>query len=991
MKPMFLRLKAFGPFANEVSISFDRVYDGGLFLIHGRTGAGKTSLLDGICFSLFGRPSSEEREKDLRGLRSDLADPALMTETELVFSIGSEAFRVHRIPSQPAVKKRGEGFTEHKGTAELYRLEGDVRSISGVSDFTAQKWIPLAGKVEAVDLAIENLMGMNEQQFRQVVVLPQGKFREFLSSTSSDRQIILEKLFQTDRFSKLQQFITSRARSTQSNWEAASGKLQAKLNDFGLSSFEDIAARKNDTDVALEAVKKDLASARSQSDTLTLRFNQAQEFEAASARLLTLRAEADRLKAEASEIADADQTVKSARAWAPYFQMEDAVKSALEKNAELEVRSLAATTEAQHANLKDAELQKFELDLLAISPSTEQMSVELSRLRDLVPILRDIAKFKDQLATEDALNVRAKNDEKVFLSEQVSLEQTQTASVELAFAIDEALRTHEARLLETALRASNELELKFHVSEAGRLAAILEPGQPCPVCGSEIHPRLASRSLHSDTGLTSEHVAKTKADLEKLRISTSEKRSKRQAQLDRLENLRPSVLKPLPNPAKETDASFSAAFFAFEKAADRKQVVLQNLNLLRERLVTRGEVKMQLLRSLEEKVALVPPADRSLSEITERGVQLKATKEKRVEEIREVSSKRSKTTNEVARLNGLIAALSDERKRHASDLARLQQELKTLEVSLLKTGSTETRPSTQIDARKLASLEAEIERHKKAEAGNQAATGEIENRLSHMPPVKLGPSVQNAVAISRDLEIANRVRQDLEERVTRLKVEAESLVKLEVEAKLSGDKLGMLKDEAERAVRMSALLSGDRSQNKLLVPLSRFVLQRRFDDVLDQANRRLSRMSRGQFQLRRPALSKNLRDSQGLEIRVEDSNAGTERHAGSLSGGESFMAALSLALGLADVVQADLGGIKIDSVLIDEGFGTLDSESLDLAMKTLVDLQAGGRIVGIISHVQELKAQVQHRLEVEKTARGSRAAWNDSAHVRSEPSRDVAL
>jgi exonuclease SbcC len=310
--------------------------------------------------------------------------------------------------------------------------------------------------------------------------------------------------------------------------------------------------------------------------------------------------------------------------------------------------------------------------------------------------------------------------------------------------------------------------------------------------------------------------------------------------------------------------------------------------------------------------------------------------------------------------------------------------MQALELSIQSAADKTTRPDTILDARKISELQAEIDSHHVTSAKLESLTQEVSSTVQRLRAAREKDAAQatrdasSALSLSEKLNSAKSELAVHEQNYARMTFEIGQLRRLEEESSSSTSKIATLKQETERAIRLNALLSGDRAQNKLMVPLSRFVLQSRFEEVLVQANRRLARMSRGQFQLRRPALSRNLRDSQGLEIRVEDSNAGTERHAGSLSGGESFMAALSLALGLADVVQADLGGVKLDTVLIDEGFGTLDSESLDLAMKTLIDLQAGGRIVGIISHVQELKNQVLHRLEVTKQPTGSKVDWNVS-------------
>ena len=224
----------------------------------------KTSLLDGLCFSLFGRPSTSEREKDLRALRSHLADDSLLTETELIFTVGEEAFRVHRIPSQQVPKKRGEGFTELKGSAELWRFHSALPTDADLfvkEVAKTENWIPVASKLESVDREIEALLGMNERQFRQVVILPQGKFREFLSSSSAERQIILERLFQTDRFSRLQSFFASHVRELESHWKSQTQEISAKLRSTGLTSTEEIPLR-------LEAINNEQVTVRAKAESL---------------------------------------------------------------------------------------------------------------------------------------------------------------------------------------------------------------------------------------------------------------------------------------------------------------------------------------------------------------------------------------------------------------------------------------------------------------------------------------------------------------------------------------------------------------------------------------------------------------------------------------------------------------------------------------------------------------------------------------------------
>ncbi len=969
MKPLFLRLKAFGPFANEIDVSFDRVFDGGLFLIHGRTGAGKTSLLDGLCFSLFGRPSSEEREKDIRGLRSDLASAATMTETELIFTIGLEAYRVHRIPTQPTPKKRGEGLTEHKGSAELYRLDGTIDSLRAIleresaPDFSKLSWIPLAGKVEAVDVAVENMLGMNERQFRQVVVLPQGKFREFLSSTSSDRQVILEKLFQTDRFSRLQQYISTRARTGEGALREATQGLQVKLEALGLERAEDIVPRKQELDEKFEEASHELLKAREQSERLSHELNQAKEYERAHERLTALTCDAEILDRRKDDIALLKQRTAVARQWAPYFQLDD-LKSALDNKRRAR---LASQDEAKIAVLtlisKKLSAEKELSGLLLKRPSLEEISSELIRLRTVAVSLKEIEKASAALALDEAKTLKSQEQIRIHEAQTETFEKQRSSCLQMLFSIDEYERGHESTRLENEDLRVKSLELKFHHSEASRLASLLSPGAPCPVCGSREHPIPARSPVgEHDSDVTEEIIRIEKKKLDAIRHDLTERRTRRQSRLEPLVALIKTSALAAPLKA---DLEFGKQFELYETTTRALATAAQSIEIQRTEMITREDSIATARDAIELKMQSIPDGDRVFETVVKRGTELKVEQEAREPEIRRLEKTINQYTGDLSRFEGTSHALEQE-------LAHVEQEL--VELTRKREDArpdTGTPPERSLEAALQAS-ELEIESHSMQVLKVTAALSEVRKSLERITETRASS------AIATEFDAASKFRSEVEQTAARMKVEIETLTKLENETALSLQKLATLKAESERAARMSALLTGDRSQNKMLVPLSRFVLQSRFEEVLEQANRRLARMSRGQFQLRRPALSRNLRDSQGLEIRVEDANAGTERHAGSLSGGESFMAALSLALGLADVVQADLGGVKLDSVLIDEGFGTLDSESLDLAMKTLVDLQAGGRIVGIISHVQEIKNQIPHRLEVTKRSDGSGVLWNVS-------------
>lgn len=984
MKPLFLRMTAFGPFSESVGISFDRVFDGGLFLIHGRTGAGKTSILDGICFSLFGRPSSEEREKDLSTIRSDLAPAHLLTECELIFAIGTAAYRVHRVPTQNKPKKRGEGTTEQKGSAELYRFNGTVTelraSLGEDENQIAEKipdleWEPLAGKLEAVNVALENLIGMNERQFRQIIVLPQGRFREFLSSSSTERQAILEKLFQTDRFSKFQLAMAVKSRAFEARLKEALHAFYSKLSNRGLNSYEEIEPKLSELKINLEFTRGQLNLRQAEVERLDREHGRAIEFSKTTARKAELENQSREVNTQKTEIDEKRNLVARHRAWAPYFE----AAIALEEWA-LKLKNLATTKLDIESSKAELERRKTKLQIDQTterekSPTLDELTSERTRLRESALRLKEIESLKKELGTfQHQMDQVSRATKDLETKKQDLLDQCRIGFSDLMF-LDESLQSAELDFIKTEEHRISSLELQYHQNEVFKISEKLGKGSPCPVCGSTEHPRPAHKNPSLRRSVSLVDLEKERATFDAVKTKSTERRSLRKSQLEPLLTDFGGSQKNSPNLSQDFH-------FEFKKWMGLKAELTQTEKTIEARNVetqTRNETRLRLLKTIEEKLAELPNQDRDFEKVMSRGIELKAEQDRREKRIMDLSTDLSRTDTDLSHATGRLSALNDELARTSNELTELTKKTAELKAAALdkvrKLKLSDLAPDHPLSDRELSRLESEIARFDSTQARLEAALEEVTKTLGGMEVSRA------ASAIDAELSDARRKKNEHESLAARLTVDIEDLEKLLVESKREQTQHEVLKVESERASRISALLSGDRNQNKLMVPLGRFVLQSRFEDVLDQANRRLAMMSRGQFQLRRPALSGNLRDSQGLELTVEDSIAGKERHAGSLSGGESFMAALALALGLADVAQSDLGGLRLDSVLIDEGFGTLDSESLDLALRTLIDLQTGGRFVGIISHVQELKNQVPVQLEVIKSSSGSRTRWNQDASL----------
>lgn len=993
MKPYLLRLQAFGPFSSKQEVCFDDVFSGGLFLIHGRTGAGKTSLLDGLCFSLFGRPSTPEREKDLRALRSDLAPPELLTESELVFAIGLEVFKVHRVPSQTVPKKRGEGTTEFKGSAELWRLHVPwpaTRQERLETINIESNWTPIAAKQEAVDREVELILGMNERQFRQVVILPQGKFREFLSSSSAERQTILERLFQTDRFSRFQTFLSQHHKQLEQKWKSRTDFVISRLQNFGIENVQALPQEIQSRETNLVEITASLGRAREREKRQTHLVHRLEVLSQDRARLASLEQATKALQENADSIRKMKAQVQAHDRLVKYLAIHESSQTAKSRLLAAQTRAEDLKRRLNEAKAAHEKSKSSYAALVGKKPSLENLKAEYQRLRDLYPALKTL--ISDLTSKEQEANQL----KQTIHESRAQIEKSQQAMALGAstfltlHATHDSVLAKENQIIEEGLRLIKSLEFQYHSTQAAALAAELKINEPCPVCGSLDHPSPAK--THGNSHEVSKALSKD--DLEAARLKNQTviddirlKQERRTAKLVLLEKLIGSSEKI--GTAKSADTmplpplEFSKTAEALEQELTRSQNSLREAAAKISANEPRLEDTLKRVQVLREDLEKIQADDRDLNALTRRGNELKNEIEKREQETELLKKQTTEEEKRQAEIAAHLKATENDIADATGDVSRLAANLKT---ELEEAGFINGPPVDLIQKTERDRLEKTIAEHEARLTQTQGAYKEALERVKQAETEisKLQPEG------APDLSIAQAERNAAETEVrtqeaqsAKLSIEIENLKKLQAEVEKEEAELAAIREESDRTIRLTALVTGDRSQNKLSVPLSRFVLQSRFEDVLDQANRRLGRMSRGRYLLRRPALSRNLAQSQGLNLSVEDAVTGKERHADSLSGGESFMAALSLALGLADVVQNNLGGVRLDSVLIDEGFGTLDAESLDLALRTLIDLQAGGRMVGVISHVQELKSQIDRRLELLATPQGSRIRWENGAHVSS--------
>lgn len=1016
MKPMLLELQAFGPFAHRQAIDFRELGTKTFFLIHGPTGAGKTSILDGICFALFGDSSGGER--DGRQMRSHHADSDTLTEVSFSFALGALTYRVRRVPEQMRKARRGGGETKQLQIAELCRLD----AIEGV-----EVKRPLASGWSKVTEAVVDLLGFESEQFRQVIMLPQGKFFEFLKSSSQDREKILQTLFGTELYKRIEDQLklaanelsrqADRVRTQrQTLLDQARADNEAALDSRQQQQTEELTQRRGaeqSSAAAALAAEGMLAAARRSAD-------QFQELDKATGLLQSLRgqevgwatkrtqladarraaliepyvaavAELDRQSGEAStrvktlaeQLATASKAHESAdvalvreRQRAPEIEQAMALIARLDALGE-KVAALA-TARADHATAMaeagkaTTALNAAQQNHKAVSQALQGHSNRIQELRIQAAEINGLRSRHTQLAAQliHATTLTGRVAEQSQAIRRVEEERSR-------------LRTTEASCVE-ARRQLDRVRQDWVAGQAARLAHELVDGQPCPVCGGSEHPvpAKASGALVLDQTLKAAESVVSKSEGEQ-REAAQKLATAQQAVgvLDaRIAELRTALGEmPASVDALKTQAEAARTALTQAETASRVLKELEASLAAAQLAVSEAEAAVKLTDSaaqgaqarlqqmnglLAERVAGIPaelsePAALSLARTA--AIQVRDTLRQSVEAATQTATRASHQLIEVkTRLEASESAsktLATQRAEHGASLDARLAAAGFVNIDTYKRAYLETSAAVAlengIDAFSL-SLAAAAERQSRA----AEATRDIAR------PDLPGLTAQHESAKAALLAASNAVRDALAA-LAATATFVESLTRLSGEYQSIEGRYTVLK-------QVSDVAGGANAQR---MSFQRYVLATLLEEVLVATTLRLQVMSRGRYEMRRKLQASDQRAAAGLDLEVFDQYTGTTRAVSTLSGGESFLASLALALGLSDVVQAYAGGIRLDAIFVDEGFGTLDPESLDFAVRALQDLQQAGRMVGIISHVAELKEWIDARLEVTAAQSGSVAEF----------------
>ena len=905
MRPHKLTISAFGPYAGQTEIDFDKFGTQGLFLITGDTGAGKTTIFDAITYALFGEASGSSRDDSM--FRSTYADPDVPTFVELQFEYGGKQYLVKRSPKQERPKARGTGYTTQNAEASLQI--GQEAPVTALKDVNAK---------------LVETLGVNFSQYSQIAMIAQGQFRELLLADTKKRAEIFRSIFKTYGYLSLQKRLQEDANTLY-------GEVQNKRRSA--VQYVDGAVCLEDSEHAadLKAAKKKVQdNEMTISEMITfistiLSDEQQKEKE--------LKEEQEKLD---KRIADIQGQLKAVEDYNKNKENHDKAVTEKERREKDEKPSL-------DKKLEEEKFHQPEIDQLTTDISV--MSEKMSKYAELSQCVKDIEKNAKDIKTNDAESEKVGREHDTLKASIVEKEKElngingqkpgeETIKVETRIkALGEESKklttlkkdiesyTKECSSLpilqqkakeseEKRKNASIQYEEKYHLfiaEQAGYLAEELKEGQPCPVCGSTHHPQLAQKAPEAPTKAELEIEKKEVERLQKCTEEASKTYSSKDSALKSTKEALLPRIKELFGDCEFEDAS---------KMIESKQETIREES---DTLTKTLDMLNQLIRRKNTLDGELPKDNKALEDLAKKTRDL-------------LTAKEVLTTNK----------------------KNLEEKKENLKKELAYPSEAEAQKVLDEKKKKKGELEGAIKSAEKNITDYNTSLAELSGTINQLAElIKVVPSVNVEEATLQKEALENEKKQKVEPAI--LTLNADNLRNKDIIDNVNKtlDALSALEEEYRMKKTLSDTANGQLS-GKERISLETYVQSAYFERIIQRANTRLMVMSNGQYELRRRTTYSGSAQS-GLELNALDHYNGTERDVRSLSGGEQFKASLSLALGLSDEIQESAGGIQLDTMFVDEGFGSLDESSLQQALKALNELTEGNRLIGIISHVTDLK------------------------------------
>lgn len=1039
MKPVNLIMSAFGPFAGEVTIPFQNLGSSGLFLISGDTGAGKTTIFDAISFALFGNASGENRSSD--GFRSDYAADDVKTFVTLSFLHKHNEYKITRNPTYQRAKKVGEGTTEEKANATLWLPDGSV--ITG-SSMVTQK--------------VNELLGVDWSQFKQIAMIAQGEFLKLLTADSKDRGPIFRKVFGTAIYDQMQRKLKSMAIDLGNQCKSVDKSilqyLDGVLCDETNVNYERIKAFQKQKDihettvivellneiltqdkVAYEELLEDKEKLNEKITVVVKQYQEAlqlnsnlMELEAAKEKRQKLFEHRDEISNKEKQIQMANKALYLVKPSYDHYlhiekelgQLQDVISLQKEKEEELAQRRMILE---DRKNKTEGHFEKI-----------NQLSVEIDRLQEeiikqnqCIELKRSIEKGKEnilRLEEKETFNRNRKEllersqEEAILASKQFleiqgqvyklredksNIEQILKQLKEITGVYQDYEREQrKLALLGVAYEEKEEdyktlnqeflqAELLYYRGQAGMLAAKLIDNEPCPVCGSLHHPEKAKplEGILSEEqlGELKERVTLKQQELAKELGNYKQQHAKVNYLYETLMDASKKVFFVIPEYAElvgEIQKLFDENVQKYKEIQRRLEELLMELQQKEEQqekltqiAAEKKEVEEQMEKNQIEISSVKSEITSSEARLQTIQNNLKTESVEKAKEVLEIRKKEHDTLqrerNEAVEAFALCdnewirisSVLKDNMEKHIDMMEKFKKAEEGYQISLEKASFSTTSEflSVFMDEVELEKLSREVTEYQKDEQS-------ITEKIQLLKEATGEKSKIDVSILIQQQQILQEHRKQLEEKIQNLFYRIQNN-----ETIYSNTQKRYKEQEKLRAsflqVNDLANTANGELKGKAKIPFEQYVQAFYFNYVIGEANKRLYKMSNNQYELRRKEDVSDYRVVSGLELEVMDYYTGKTRSVKSLSGGESFKASLSLALGLSDVIQSFAGGIELDTMFIDEGFGSLDSNSLDQAIETLVSLSTGNRLVGIISHVGELKERIDKQILLTKSMKGS--------------------
>lgn len=1034
MQPKSLQMKNFGPFIDE-KLDFSQLQAGGLFLISGKTGAGKTTIFDGMTFALFGETSGNLRSG--KEMRSMFASPTEETSVTFTFEHQRFTYQIQRKPEQTLAKKRGDGVTNQTAKVQLTIFDADGKEKKQISKRTE------------VDAFIKDLLQLDAKQFFQIMMLPQGEFRNFLIASSNEKERVLRNLFGTEMYQQFNEWLKEQVKAQSRKlehqqlvasqimerfeWEEEQEVLTVAecLTLWGQDlekqqiQLQQLLQRKDQTMQEMKAAQeafyraKEIENARIERQGLQ---EKARELHAKKTEIAQKKAQLNQLvwalehqeimqqkeervkeaQQAAQQINETKQQLQEIQqqqiSWQDQRSLIDGIKKKQEAASQKVQRIQQQIPLAQRTQAQQEEVAQLE-------KAAQQQTIELTKINQA----QASAKTQAQHLAEEIDTLRGFQAEAVKLVEtQAQVEKWQQAKMlfhEAEQKAGEQQQIHSELVLEQQQLTASLLELQKTLKQEtsqnarmqiARLRLLLEENEPCPVCGSLDHPNTQEHTTYriEDIIASEQRLEQTQEKLTKIQQQVSANQTLQEQATLRISEWQATsaaaqkqvelawtavqqafaALQPIENQEAITEETTVAELkkrqsFNQQKAASYEEAQKKH-QAVNEQLTTFNESYQQVSEQAKKAQEARQLAEGKLASLQEQLAG--ATYEQLQADLGETNGLLMEYTQQIeadarqeAQINEQQAILS-EKLKNLQQFFEEKQAAKTkaeqrLTQRLQEAGMTEeTMRDLIAQAPQTTVLSEEIKTYEQETAFVQQRLALLDAQLKEQATIDLNQLETAYLQLQTVMEELQQETVRKQEKVNgnqRLFDELQVIYQQNVEELAQ---LGQLQQLAET-------INGE---NVKKTSLERYVLQQFLTEILDVANERLARLTRGRYQFELADKVGSYRSSTGLEIDIYDDNAGQVRRAHTLSGGESFIAALALAISLADVIQQRAGGIEIEALFIDEGFGSLDEESLEMAMEALEMIENEGRMIGIISHVRELRARILQQVFVETNGSG---------------------